>query len=321
MINTLIKKLFGKNSKAKPVKEPISHIFEAKKPLADYEILAEKLANMSEYEREIYYYEQSNLAGYRSPLQIAMDKADEKQSKHIARFEFSPAKQNFINVRSYCAFVEKSADETGYEKARNRVLKTGSGKKYLWTYIRNKLEEHANHRCVLCGASGKDQGFTTHTEAHEQWKYEERVLKDDIVLINGNKTYTLKKGKKVYVQQLLNIQSLCGVCHQIKHYNRWFSNEQVTEILKQYYMVQNDVSEDVFEHDLAYAYDKQKLLDRTYLLDISELFNIGKKAGFDNQAMKQLSEYQIDKLFNPHSEIFQSFLNREFISKGVKDEG
>jgi hypothetical protein len=315
MLRKLIDKFFGKSEPAKP---PVK----AKRPLREDEILAKKLAKMTEYEREIFYYEQANKADYRSPLEIAMQATEAKQKNYVARFEFSPNRQNFINVRSYCAFREKSADDTGFERAKKRVMGIG-GKAYLWTYIRNKLEENAGHRCVLCGGSGLDQGGKTHTEAHEQWIYEKVTLKTDRWFINGNKVYKLSAGKTVYVQRLFDIQSLCYVCHQIKHYNRWFSkeDEKTRQILKECYMLQNDVDEPQFEKDLAYAYDKQKLIDRTYLLDISALFEIAQKAGFDNSAIEQLKEYEVDKLFNCHSETFQTFLNREFISTGEKDEG
>jgi hypothetical protein len=205
MLKKLINKIIGK---PEPVKQKPVTAYKAKRPLREDEKLARKLARMSEYERQIYYYEQANKADFRSPLQIAMELTEERQKGYVAKFEFSPNKQNFINVRSYCAYIEKATEETALEKAKNRVIGIQAKRTFLWTYIRNTLEAKAGARCIKCGASGIDQGFKTHTEAHEVWKYENRLLTEDTKLINGSKTYTLKAGKRVYVQALQDIESL-----------------------------------------------------------------------------------------------------------------
>lgn len=67
-----------------------------------------------------------------------------------------------------------------------------------WDQLRNESYEKANHKCEICGDTGKNQGYKHNVECHEIWEY------DDI--------------KRV--QKLAGLISLCPKCHQIKHFGR-----------------------------------------------------------------------------------------------------
>jgi hypothetical protein len=64
--------------------------------------------------------------------------------------------------------------------------------------LRKWCYERANHRCEICGASGKDQNRKHHVEAHEVWEY------DDVT----------------HTQTLVDLQALCPRGHMVKHYGR-----------------------------------------------------------------------------------------------------
>ncbi len=76
-----------------------------------------------------------------------------------------------------------------YSNVRSEVTTT------QWNKIRKKSYEDANHRCEICGDSGKNQGRKHDVECHEVWKYDD-LLKE---------------------QTLIKMIALCPQCHQTKH--------------------------------------------------------------------------------------------------------
>jgi hypothetical protein len=66
-----------------------------------------------------------------------------------------------------------------------------------WDKIKKEVNENANYTCEICGGIG-----TRHpVECHEVWIYEEDTL----------------------TQRLGHFQSLCPLCHEVKHYGRTHS--------------------------------------------------------------------------------------------------
>jgi hypothetical protein len=67
-----------------------------------------------------------------------------------------------------------------------------------WDKIRKISYETANHKCEICGDTGKNQGYRHNVECHEIWEYDDE-----------NK-----------IQKLIGLISLCPTCHQVKHIGR-----------------------------------------------------------------------------------------------------
>lgn len=66
---------------------------------------------------------------------------------------------------------------------------------FSWDMIRKKSYKLANHKCEICGSTGKEQGFNHNVECHEIWHY------DDIN----------------HKQTLIGLIALCPYCHKTKH--------------------------------------------------------------------------------------------------------
>lgn len=67
-----------------------------------------------------------------------------------------------------------------------------------WNRLRKSVYAEAGHKCEICGQDGFSQNRKHAVEAHEIWEY------DDI--------------RKVQI--LKGVQSLCPMCHCVKHYGR-----------------------------------------------------------------------------------------------------
>lgn len=70
-----------------------------------------------------------------------------------------------------------------------------------WDKIRNISYRLANHKCEICGDTGKNQGFNHDVECHEIWEY----VNPDVSKRSGS-------------QNLISLISLCPLCHKCKHY-------------------------------------------------------------------------------------------------------
>jgi hypothetical protein len=64
-----------------------------------------------------------------------------------------------------------------------------------WNTIRSKCYSEADHKCEICGETGKQQGFRHDVECHEIWEYDKENL----------------------TQKLIGFISLCPMCHKVKH--------------------------------------------------------------------------------------------------------
>lgn len=66
---------------------------------------------------------------------------------------------------------------------------------FTWDIIRKKCYRLANHKCEICGSTGKEQGYNHNVECHEIWYY------DDVN----------------HKQILTGLIALCPYCHKTKH--------------------------------------------------------------------------------------------------------
>lgn len=81
-------------------------------------------------------------------------------------------------------------------------------KKTQWDVIRKECYAKANHKCEICGETGKEQGYKNTVECHEIWDYN-------------------FKSKK---QILTGLISLCVRCHLCKHIGRAFAVGKQAEV-------------------------------------------------------------------------------------------
>lgn len=90
---------------------------------------------------------------------------------------------------SYKLVSEIVPSSSWYNNVRSNVTEKE------WNILRKKSYEAANHKCEICGDTGKNQGFNHNVECHEIWEYNDET----------------------HVQKLIGLISLCPYCHKVKH--------------------------------------------------------------------------------------------------------
>lgn len=90
-------------------------------------------------------------------------------------------------------------------------------KKSQWDTIRKESYEKANHKCEICGETGKEQGYKNTVECHEIWSYDFKTKK----------------------QTLTGLISLCVRCHLCKHMGRAFAIGKQAEVFAHMEKVNN----------------------------------------------------------------------------------
>jgi hypothetical protein len=79
-----------------------------------------------------------------------------------------------------------------------------------WDRIRKISYENANHKCEICGETGKEQGYNRNVDCHEIWAYDDKKC----------------------VQILEGLISLCPRCHMTKHFGRSSAVGKQAEVFK-----------------------------------------------------------------------------------------
>ncbi len=87
----------------------------------------------------------------------------------------------------------------------------------VWDKLRKKSYSIANNKCQICNSTGLEQGFKHKVECHEIWKF------DDIL-----KT-----------QKLIDLISLCPLCHKVKHIGLAEINNEFNRCLNHLCLVNN----------------------------------------------------------------------------------
>ena len=91
-----------------------------------------------------------------------------------------------------------------------------------WDRVRKQVYADASHQCEICGAAGR-------LEAHEVWQYDDEK----------------------FVQRLVRLTPLCGLCHGVKHFGRsaLVLREEEKTRLSEHFVVINGCSRQMFaEH-------------------------------------------------------------------------
>ncbi len=97
---------------------------------------------------------------------------------------------------------------------------------FTWDIIRKKSYKLANHKCEICNATGKEQGYNHNVECHEIWYYD-----DD-------------KHKQI----LTGFIALCPYCHKTKHVGLAQKNGEEEIVIKQLMMVNNMNRKDAIKY-------------------------------------------------------------------------
>jgi len=194
---------------------------------------------------------------------VNLSSKNDSKAGYKIRFEFIPASQNFINARSY--------------------LQYQSGSFKSWQVIRNKIEDKSNAVCCICSSTSQifDENETTKTQCHEVWQYDDK--------------------KKI--QKLIELQALCVRCHNIKHINRFYKNEDKSarEALLNQYAKLNNIDIEKAQADFEEEKEKNKKReDILYSLDLYYLNSLN------------LNDIDVDEIFNPHNHHFRKFLENYF---------
>jgi hypothetical protein len=153
-----------------------------------------------------------------------------------------------------------------------------------WKSIRDNEEAKADCKCIVCGYDSKSVNEkTSKTDCHEVWHY-------DI---------------KTKVQRLVRLESLCTVCHKIKHLDQHEKDEEKFNVLIELYSVLNDISLEQAHKDYKKHLDNRKQLDNVMFKYID---------------MSVLTEYEIEEnKFECYSKEFNDFVNTTFRGKSETD--
>lgn len=153
-----------------------------------------------------------------------------------------------------------------------------------WQSIRNNEEVKANAKCIVCGYDSKSVNEkTSKTDCHEVWHYD----------------------TKTKVQTLVRLESLCTVCHKIKHLDQHERDEEKFNVLIELYSVLNDITLEQAHKDYNKHLENRKKLDNIMFKYID---------------MSVLAEYDIDeKRFECHTKEFNDFIYTKFKGKGETD--
>jgi 5-methylcytosine-specific restriction endonuclease McrA len=142
-------------------------------------------------------------------------------------------------------------------------------KKY-WDQLRKESYEKANHKCEICGDTGKNQGYRHNVECHEIWEYDD-----------------------VFKVQILNgLISLCPKCHQVKHFGRTSAIGKQPEAFKHLEKVNNWNHRDCVNHlkeTMAQWLDRSKYKWHIDLSLLNEKYKIPKKLITEAQKKRKKS--------------------------------
>lgn len=134
-----------------------------------------------------------------------------------------------------------------YRNVRSNVSKQ------RWDELRKYCYQKANHKCEICGDTGKKQGYDHNVECHEVWDYDD----------------------KRKIQSLVRLIALCPKCHKVKHIGLAQINGE-EDMCRMHLMKVNNISE--FDADNYIEDSFQIWLERSdydWQVDISWLDNNG----------------------------------------------
>ncbi len=114
-------------------------------------------------------------------------------------------------MEQYKLTIELVPKTSWYTNVRSNVSKE------QWDIIRKKSYELANHKCEICGDTGKNQGYKHNVECHEIWEYNELTR----------------------TQKLTDLIALCPICHKCKHPGLAQINGELPIVINQLMKINN----------------------------------------------------------------------------------
>ena len=175
--------------------------------------------------------------------------------------------------------VEMIPSTNFYNNVRSAVTQ------YRWDVIRKECYEKANHKCEICGETGKQQGYKHNVECHEIWSYD-----------------FLKKNQK-----LEGLISLCVRCHMAKHIGRAFAVGKQAEVFAHLEKVNQWTHKEVVDY-LAEVFREHYIrsqenwtVDLKYLVDncgVDKLVVENAKKGNNGNKPKRTYHYKKSKSRN-----------------------
>lgn len=139
--------------------------------------------------------------------------------------------------------IELIPQTSWYSNVRSEVSKD------KWDKIRFTSYRLADHKCEICGETGKEQGYSHNVECHEIWEYDEE----------NN------------LQKLSGFISLCPLCHKCKHIGLAEINDELDIVYKQLMKVNGMTGievEDYIEEEYHIWRERNKIawyVDITYI--------------------------------------------------------
>jgi len=130
-----------------------------------------------------------------------------------------------------------------------------------WDRLRKESYAKANHKCEVCGGSGREQGYKHSVECHEIWHYDDE-----------NKIQTLE-----------GLISLCPRCHQVKHMGR------TTVIGKQAVAFKHLEEVNGWDHKQVVEYVAHAFLEHRWRSNFEWKLNVGiltEQYGVDKKLIK-----------------------------------
>lgn len=141
-----------------------------------------------------------------------------------------------------------------------------------WDMIRFMSYKKANNKCEICGESGKNQGYKHNVECHEIWDYNDET----------------------HVQKLVDLISLCPICHQVKHIGRAIAMRKHQDAFNQLAKVNKWTPKEVELHILASFELHKERSKHEWTLDLSillkEPYNL--KIDVDSKRIFEVKKYK-----------------------------
>jgi 5-methylcytosine-specific restriction endonuclease McrA len=148
-----------------------------------------------------------------------------------------------INYKLTSELVPKTS---WYDNVRSKVSADE------WNVIRKISYEKANHKCEICGDTGKNQGFKHNVECHEIWEYNDEN----------------------HTQKLTGLISLCPYCHKVKHPGLAKIKGESDIVIKQLMKV-NDITKKEAEDYLKNVFNVWQIRSKSnWTVDITYLNNL-----------------------------------------------
>ncbi|MFS1519537.1 HNH endonuclease [Bacillus sp. SCS-151] len=163
----------------------------------------------------------------------------------------------------------------------------------LWDKVRKEIFNDNKNRCQICGNE-------SHLEGHEVWEFDI----DNCVL------------------HLKDIESLCKLCHSVKHFNNTIINSKNMDYVIEHFMHVNNCSKEEFKKHLREQKENHPRNPHYYFkFPIEQRIKERKKYIAEEKRLeKQIWRFSMDKETPFYDEIKNCVTKQGFILRGNKIE-